>query len=159
MSMSKEGYMKARIVTMVIPAVVVIVGAALLLPAGSAFAQSDIVQQAVNDVGGSGATPLMSVVKTLVNVFLGIIGALSVVMIIYGGFKYVTSAGEASALTSAKNTILYAVVGLVIAVSAYAISSFVIDTLSGNTSSSNQRTPEEQARYERCGNTPPSSCQ
>ena len=47
-------------------------------------------------------------------------------MIIIGGIKYVTSNGDSSGVTSAKNTILYAVVGLVVAVMAYTIVNFVL---------------------------------
>lgn len=68
-----------------------------------------------------------SVITRVVNVLLFIIGAISVIMIIFGGFKYVTSGGDSNGVTSAKNTILYAVIGLVIASLAYAIVNFVID--------------------------------
>jgi hypothetical protein len=66
---------------------------------------------------------------TIVNVALFIIGALSVMMLIYGGIRYVISAGDAKKVESAKNTILYAVVGVIIAVLAYAIVNFVLTTL------------------------------
>ena len=65
--------------------------------------------------------------KTVINVLLFLIGAISVIMIIYGGIRYVTSGGDQGAVTSAKNTILYAVVGLVVAILAYAIVNFVVD--------------------------------
>ena len=58
-----------------------------------------------------------------------IIGAVSVVMLIIGGIRYTTSQGDSSAVTSAKNTILYAVIGLVVAILAYAIVNFVVDRL------------------------------
>lgn len=67
------------------------------------------------------------VFTTIVNVLLFIIGAVSVIMIIFGGFRYVTSGGDSGGVTSAKNTILYAIVGLVVAVLAYAIVNFVLD--------------------------------
>lgn len=66
------------------------------------------------------------VFTTIVNVLLFIIGAVSVIMIIFGGFRYVTSGGDSGGVTSAKNTILYAVVGLVVALLAYAIVNFVL---------------------------------
>jgi TRAP-type C4-dicarboxylate transport system permease small subunit len=101
-------------------------GVAVLLPAGDTFAQTSQVEQGIKDIGGSNATPLPTVIKTIVNVLLYFIGILSVIMVIYGGFRYVTSAGDTSAVASAKNTILYAVVGIVVAVTAYAIVNFVI---------------------------------
>lgn len=63
---------------------------------------------------------------TVTNVLLFIIGAISVLMIIYGGIRYTISGGDAAAVTGAKNTILYAVVGLVVAIMAYAIVNFVL---------------------------------
>ena len=65
----------------------------------------------------------------IINVALFIIGAVCVLMLIYGGIKYTTSAGEEKAVTSAKNTILYGVVGLVVAILAYALVNFVISAL------------------------------
>lgn len=68
-------------------------------------------------------------IKNIINVLLFAIGAVAVIMIIIGGFKYVVSNGDSSSITSAKNTILYAVVGLVIAIIAYAIVNFVVNRL------------------------------
>jgi uncharacterized Tic20 family protein len=67
-----------------------------------------------------------SIVGSVVNTLLYILGAISVVMIIIGGFMYTTSGGDAGAVTKAKNTILYAVVGLVVAFAAYAIVNWVL---------------------------------
>ena len=61
-----------------------------------------------------------------------IIGVMAVIMIIWGGIRYVLSAGNSAALTSAKNTIIYSIIGLIIAILAYAIVSFVINTVSGS---------------------------
>lgn len=66
------------------------------------------------------------VFKTITNVLLFIIGAISVIMLIIGGIRYTVSGGDSSAVTSAKNTILYAIVGIVVAVLAYAVVNFVI---------------------------------
>ncbi len=64
-------------------------------------------------------------IQQLTDVLIFIIGAIAVVMIIIGGIRYVLSAGDQTALTSAKNTILYAIIGLVVAFTAYAIVHFV----------------------------------
>lgn len=69
------------------------------------------------------------VVSTLTNVLLFIVGALSVIMLIIGGLRYTISGGNSTAVTAAKNTILYAIVGLVISFLAYAAINFVINTL------------------------------
>lgn len=65
-------------------------------------------------------------VQQVINVLLFIIGAIAVIMIIIGGIKYVLSNGDSSQITSAKNTIMYAVIGLVVALLAYAIVNFVV---------------------------------
>jgi hypothetical protein len=64
--------------------------------------------------------------KTITNVLLFIIGAISVIMLIIGGIRYVVSGGDSGAVTSAKNTILYAIVGIVVAILAYALVNFVV---------------------------------
>jgi hypothetical protein len=79
--------------------------------------------------GGSG-----SIFTTVVNVLLFIIGAISVIMLIYGGIRYTISAGDSGAVTAAKNTILYAIVGLIVAFLAFAIVNFVLNALPGSTS-------------------------
>ena len=57
------------------------------------------------------------------------IGVLSVIMLIFGGFRYIVSGGQKEKVTAAKNTILYAIIGLLVAVFAYAIINFVIMTV------------------------------
>ena len=66
---------------------------------------------------------------SIVNVALFLIGAISVIMIIYGGIRYTISGGEAKNVKTAKDTIMYAIVGLVVAILAYAIVNFVIAKL------------------------------
>lgn len=69
------------------------------------------------------------VIENITNTLLFAIGIISVIMIIVGGLKYTTSDGDPAKAKSAKNTVLYAVVGLVIAVLAYAIVQFVMTQL------------------------------
>ncbi len=71
---------------------------------------------------------------TVINIFSLIVGIIAVVMIIIGGLKYITSGGESSNITGAKNTILYAVIGLVVVALAQFIVRFVLVkvTQSGN---------------------------
>ena len=71
----------------------------------------------------TGTDPLF---QTVTNVLLFLIGAVSVIMLIVGGLRYVLSNGDSSAVTSAKNTILYAVIGIIVALLAYAIVNFVV---------------------------------
>lgn len=66
-------------------------------------------------------------IQRLVNTLLYIAGALAVIMLIIGGIRYTISGGDQSQVTSAKNTILYAIVGIIVAIFAYAIVNFVLD--------------------------------
>ena len=68
-------------------------------------------------------------IGNVVNILMFILGAVSTIMIIVGGLKYVTSNGDSNSIQSAKTTILYSVVGLVVAISASAIVSFVLGQL------------------------------
>ncbi len=69
------------------------------------------------------------VVTTIANIALFVLGSVAVLMLIYGGVRYTISGGDEKAVTSAKNTILYAVIGIVVAVVAYSIVNFVIGAL------------------------------
>lgn len=77
----------------------------------------------------TGATDIDAVIKSVTNLLLFLVGAVSVIMLVLGGFKYVTSNGNADQIKSAKNTIMYAVIGLVVAIVAYAAVDFVVDAL------------------------------
>lgn len=66
-----------------------------------------------------------NIIKTVINIFSLVVGVVSVIMIIIGGFKYITSGGESSNVTSAKNTILYAIIGLVVVALAQILVRFV----------------------------------
>ncbi len=67
----------------------------------------------------------------ITNVILLIVGIVSVVMLIYGGLRYILSGGDSKKVTDAKNTILYAIIGLIISLLAYAIVNFVLTSVVG----------------------------
>ena len=66
-------------------------------------------------------------VKSVVNILLWVIGILSIIMIIFSGIRYVTSAGDASKTKAAQNTLIYSVVGLIVAIMAWAIVDLVVN--------------------------------
>lgn len=66
-------------------------------------------------------------VKSVVNILLWVIGILSIIMIIFSGIRYVTSSGDASKTKAAQNTLIYSVVGLVVAIMAWAIVDLVVN--------------------------------
>lgn len=69
------------------------------------------------------------VFKQVTNTILYIVGIVAVIMLIIGGIKYVVSGGDSKKVTDAKNTVLYAIIGLIIAFLAFAIVNFVISAL------------------------------
>jgi hypothetical protein len=69
----------------------------------------------------------------ITNTVLYIVGIVSVIMLIWGGLRYVVSGGDSKKVTDAKNTIMYAIIGLIISILAYAIVNFVINSLGGVT--------------------------
>ena len=74
-------------------------------------------------------------ISILINFLLWAVGILSVVMIIFSGFRYITSAGDASKTKSAQTALTYSIVGLIVAVFAWAIVNIVLDRIGVKTSS------------------------
>lgn len=129
-----------------------VIGAALLMAIGpfalpvAAFAQgADIegnlacgttdlaVPNGSKDCTGAlsgGTTRINNIISDAINIFSIIVGIIAVIMIIVGGFKYITSGGDSGNITSAKNTIIYAVIGLVIVALAQFLVQFVLDKAS-----------------------------
>ena len=100
--------------------------------AASCGSAKQCIDQGLTASGASG-TPgdLSTILTTVTNILLFLMGAVSVIMIIIGGFRYVTSQGDQTQMQSAKNTILYAVIGVVVSIAAYAIVSFVVTQFVG----------------------------
>jgi hypothetical protein len=87
----------------------------------------------VDDCANADDTGVKNLVKTIINVLSWVIGVVSVIMIIVGGFRYIISSGDSGQVTSAKNTIMYAIVGLVIVLFAQVIVRFVIGSVTKTT--------------------------
>ena len=117
--------------------------ALLLVPqvalAGSVHAQSTDIQQSVCQGvtldGSATASTCASedsqnnfntLMARVINIFSIVVGSISVIMIIIGGFRYIISNGDSNSVTGAKNTILYAIVGLVIVLFSQIIVRFVL---------------------------------
>ncbi|NCU30606.1 hypothetical protein EOL73_02280 [Candidatus Saccharibacteria bacterium] len=91
---------------------------------GSAAAEAEA---ALDKIGGaSNGVELTDAITKIIQVILFIVGVLAVVMIIYGGTQYLLSAGDTAKIEKAKNTLIYSIVGLVVAILAYAIVAFVV---------------------------------
>jgi hypothetical protein len=70
-------------------------------------------------------------ISSIVNIFSLVVGVVAVIMIIVGGFRYITSGGDSNNVTAAKNTILYAIIGLVIVALSQFIVRFVLNRTTG----------------------------
>jgi hypothetical protein len=75
---------------------------------------------------GAGQSRLNTFITRAVNIFTIIVGIVAVIMIIVGGFKFITSGGDSGRVTSAKQTIVYAIIGLIIVALAQVIVRFVL---------------------------------
>lgn len=109
---------------------------------------SDEVKKASGCDGGSDQEISDSIV-TIINATIAILGLVAVIVIVYGGIQYMTSAGDSSKLKRAKDTILYAVIGLIISVLAFAITNFTISIIksSGSSSSNNSTDYSSTSNY------------
>ncbi len=107
------------------------IGATLTLCAGKAMALT--AQEGAEAVRADGMPAELvgvdGVFTKFSNIALYAVGAISVIMLIWGGLRYITSGGDSKKITDAKNTILYAIIGLIIAILAFAIINFVLNTI------------------------------
>ena len=76
---------------------------------------------------GVGAGSIQNLGRKIVNIFSVVVGAIAVIMIIFGGFRYITSGGDTNRVGAAKNTLIYAIVGLIIVALAQLIVHFILN--------------------------------
>ncbi len=101
---------------------------ALSCPEGTPGAGRSVTSLAECSISETGDTFIPTLWR-IIKVALGVLGIVAVIVIIIGGFTYITSNGDAAKLTKARNTILYGVIGLVVALLAFAIVNFVLDNV------------------------------
>lgn len=124
--------MKQLIKSIIVSAAVAIIPVLALATVGAesvhAIDPGAAAGRGLNSAGGGGTGPraLEGSIEDVVNVLLFVLGAVAVIMIVIGGIRYTLSNGDSSQITAAKNTVLYAVIGLIVALLAYAIVNFVI---------------------------------
>ncbi len=75
---------------------------------------------------------LMPVINTIINVIVGMVGIVAVAMMVIGGITMATSQGDTSKVSKGKNTMIYGIVGLVVAILAFAIVNFVLKGVFGS---------------------------
>jgi len=103
-------------------------GGGLSLSQGACSAQGNDQQGSASCLfdTGNGDCQNGGLFKQVTNVLLYVIGAISVIMLVIGGVRYTISGGDQKQVEAAKNTILYAIVGIIVAILAYAVVNFVI---------------------------------
>ena len=100
-----------------------------VLPTAVFASPADEISKGVGSAGAKGDEDLSESIVRIVNVLLFILGAVAVIVIVIAGFRFVVANGDTNAVSSARNAILYAVVGLIIAILSYAIVNFVVKNL------------------------------
>ncbi len=106
----------------------IIILISFFLPFNKLLAQAD--DFGIGDVDTAlGGMDLKQIIANIINIFLGFLGIIAVILILYGGFLWMTSKGNAEQVQEAKQLIISAIIGLVIILSSYAIASFVISSL------------------------------
>ncbi len=120
----------------------VVLGLAISLPfvrlgtvhaASGQLDSSDLLSQDFGDATGLGQGNLTDTIGQLIRVALGFLGVVAVVIILLGGFKWMTAGGNDEKVGEAKKLIIAGIIGLAIILSAYAIASFVISSIVGAT--------------------------
>jgi len=109
---------------------------ATMVPAVNAqgfISQTDNPSAVSTATGGTGSFRQLAL--TIVNFFLTFLGLIAVVMIIYGGFLYVSAAGNQEKIESAKKIIMYAVIGIIVILLSFAIVNTVLTAGSGGPTS------------------------
>ena len=81
--------------------------------------------------GGKGEAGLQLTVANVLLAVYGLVGIIAVIFVVIGGFKYTTSQGDPGRVQQAKNTIMYALIGLAVTLLAFAITQFVLNALGG----------------------------
>lgn len=93
------------------------------------LSSDDLLGAEFGDSTGLGQGDLKETIGSLINVALQFLGVVTVVIILYGGFKWMTAGGTEEKVSEAKRLIIAGIIGLAIILSAYAISSFVIGSI------------------------------
>lgn len=100
-----------------------------VLAAGYDPSISDYGLKDITEVKVGQSTELKSLIANVINIALGFLGVIAVAFIIYGGFKWMTAAGNEEQVTDARKLITQAVIGLVVIFAAYIIANFAIGAL------------------------------
>jgi len=135
-----------KLVNLVVMFAMLLNGGLFLVQSVSAQAETDIITD-INennqyiDQTGLKNTDLRSTVANIIRTIMGLLGIVAVVIILIGGFYWMTAGGAEERVETGKKWIFSGIIGLAIILSAYALSTFVINTLSSAINSSDTATP------------------
>ena len=87
--------------------------------------------EAVGAGCSDGEAGVSNIIQNVIRILLFVVGVAAVIMLVIGGIRYVLSGGDQQAISTAKNTVLYAIIGLIVAVLAWALVDFVFGTIGG----------------------------
>jgi hypothetical protein len=127
--------MKQKLLTKIfLLALLLVPAAGFMAPAYAACGNSSAAQQVSNGINETTTTPgtacndngVQNAIKQAVQILSLIVGVAAIIVIILSGFKYITSGGDSAKVGNAKNTLIYALVGLVIAALAQVLVHFVL---------------------------------
>ena len=104
----------------------VALASSVLVPTGVFADAKGSITEGITATGQSGGVSLEKGIENVTGVLLFLIGAIAVIAIIIGGIRYTTSNGDQGQIKSAKDTIMYACIGLVVAILAYAIVRWIV---------------------------------
>ena len=102
-------------------------------PAALAQTAADTLGLTYGTTTGLGSRDVRTTIASIINVALGLLGIVALVIILYGGFKWMTAGGNDDQVAEARKIIIAGVVGLAVILSSYAIANFVIDQLASAT--------------------------
>jgi hypothetical protein len=109
--------------------IVASLGGGLLLPSTNALALAACTGNGDTVVCKSAPSDITAILKSVISILLTIAGIIAVIMIVIGAIRYITSDGDPGKASTARQTVIYAIVGLVVAIMSYGIVNFVVGKL------------------------------
>lgn len=107
---------------------IIIPGLLIALPVWAQYGLEETAGEAKLKTGIASMS-IPQIVGSVIGVFLGLLGVIFMILLVYGGYTWMTSYGNQEKVNKAKEVITSAIIGLIIVLGAYAISSFVINAL------------------------------
>jgi hypothetical protein len=128
------------------------------LPAAvSAQVSQDSIDAACEGLGAAGENcdntaddSIGDLVGSIVEILSWVVGVISIIMLIIGGLKFITSNGNAQSITSARSTVIYALVGVAVAVAAQVLVNFVVDRVGVSTAEQQCRDTVPRSEWHTC---------